>query len=193
LEASTNGGHITASDLSNRTRLSTNGGHITLDKIWGDSEVETKGGHITIDSSGGRMAAETSGGHIKINHFDGEVRARTSGGHLYFRHINGSVSGSTSGGNVHASFVKLQDNSSLSTSAGNISLELPLETRAEVLLRGMNTNMDQAFNFRGSTDNGEIRGILMPPNSDAPSESEDTPRIKANCNIGNVSLSVYEK
>lgn len=178
LNAVTNGGHISVSDLTGDQVLKTSGGHISLANLSGNIKANTSGGHISAENLQGDMLLKTLGGNIEGKNLKGSGQIKTAGGLINLSSLDGSFTASTSGGNISAAFTRVEGEQSFSTSAGNITLQLPSGVNADVDLRGMNTSLDGALGFSGTKDNDRIVGKL----------NGGGPKISANCSFGNVSI-----
>lgn len=179
LKTQTSGGHITANNLHNVQQLHTSGGHITLNNISGETHAKTGGGHITSDTIRGVMNLTTGGGHIKISDFDGSLDAKTGGGHIEIEKAGGSISAKTSGGNISTEIDSLRNQLILTTSAGNISLNIPQSTAAKLDVTGTSVNLDEDFNFIGTKNSGNINGKI----------NDGELPIVIKCGFGNVTIS----
>lgn len=78
----TQGGSVTAQNLSGKLEASTGGGGIQLDQIKGGIWASSGGGNIEIGKVGGDVVVETGGGNIHIDSAAGRIQARSGGGNL---------------------------------------------------------------------------------------------------------------
>ncbi|HEY6272733.1 MAG TPA: hypothetical protein VIX19_12195 [Terriglobales bacterium] len=78
----TDGGAVTAKNLSGRIDVATGGGDIWLDQIGGLVSVASGGGNIEIGKAGNDVSAATGGGNIHIDSAAGKVTANSGGGNL---------------------------------------------------------------------------------------------------------------
>ena len=182
LLAKTSGGHITASQLKNSQELKTSGGHITLSDIDGTTNAKTGGGHITANRVFGNITMSTGGGHIKMQDTGGNLEVKTGGGHIDIQNGEGSITAKTSGGNISSSINSAQDQLRFSTSAGNVSLSLPINIAADLDISGTSASLDDGFNFNGTKNKGSISGTL---------NGGGLP-IVINCGYGNVNISTND-
>lgn len=180
--ANTSGGHISATHLQGDQRFVTSGGHITLDDLSGTTYAKTSGGHITSDQISGDITLATSGGHIKLEQASGQLDLSTGGGHISIEQWSGQGQAKTSGGNISAHIAELQGPVELNTSAGNISMMLPQSVNADIMARGSETSISDAFNFSGSKTQGKIEGAI---------NGGGIP-INASCGYGNISISIHD-
>ena len=179
LAATTAGGHINANNLKSKKSLSTSGGHITLNTIAGETEAKTGGGHITCNEISGNTLLKTGGGHIKVTGAKGALTAKTGGGHIEIQKAEGSVTANTAGGNISTSVVQAGGPLKFSTSAGNVSLELPKAINANLEVSGSSASLSEVFNFSGTREKGRIDGTI---------NGGGVP-VVVNCEYGNVNIS----
>jgi DUF4097 and DUF4098 domain-containing protein YvlB len=78
----TEGGAVTARNLSGKIDVATGGGDIRLDQIGGLVSVSSGGGNIEIGKAGSDVSAATAGGNIHIDSAAGKVTANSGGGNL---------------------------------------------------------------------------------------------------------------
>jgi DUF4097 and DUF4098 domain-containing protein YvlB len=161
LNLSTSGGDIEASDCTGELRLSTSGGSLRLTNLNGD-----------IDAS-------TSGGNVKGSNIQGELTAHTSGGNVDLNDLSCSVDASTSGGNIDIAIKQTGKYIKVSNSGGNIHLQLPKNTGADLDIQAGRVNTGKLENFSGTIDEETVKGKL---NGGGIS-------IKADAGSGKVSLS----
>lgn len=148
---STSGGRIEVDDLEGRADVKTSGGDIKLGRVAGEVNAHTSGGDLAIAYAGAKLVAKTSGGSIEIEDSNGPVEARTSGGSIdvgttrwpaFLRTSGGSIEvraagaaldASTSGGSIRARLVSApQNDTSLSTSGGDVVVEFPANGNADL-------------------------------------------------------------
>ncbi len=118
----TGAGSIRVDKCAGSVKASTGGGSIDLGEIGGPAEIETGAGSIRLASAKGRVRAQTGGGSIQL---DGatSVQAETSAGGIVVKLLSSSDA-------------KARSNSSLETSAGDITVylanDLAISVRAEI-------------------------------------------------------------
>lgn len=122
----------------------------------------------------------TSGGHISLDEAKGNMEVETSGGNIEGSNLTGSLKAETSGGNIKTGFQEVQGDIILQTSAGNITLNVPQKTSADVNLEGAQVDIGSVFNFSGVKDTGEASGTI---------NGGGATRIDCKTSIGNVTLS----
>lgn len=152
--ASTSGGNVTARNADGNLDLSTSGGEISLREVKGtshtaktsggdveaisvvgDVELKTSGGELLASNIEGSVYGRTSGGNVTVERVSGDADVSTSGGSLRLEDVTGRLSGKTSGGDVRAQLSKghkLNGTMRLSSSGGEITLQLPGDVQATV-------------------------------------------------------------
>ena len=159
-DARTSGGNISAADLDGSQSLSTSGGNISLLRMNGSSVAKTSGGNIRAEDLDGTFKLSTSGGNISFDRCAGDIDASTSGGNMTLDFISGTLQASTSGGSVRANVHEVTDDVKLSTSGGNISLYIPIDSEADIFARGSSVSVDSDFNVQGVIKRNEIDAKL---------------------------------
>lgn len=82
LKLETEGGIVTAKNVSGKVDVATGGGNIQLDQIGGVISASSGGGDIEIGKAGGDVSVDTGGGHIHIESAAGRIIAKSGGGNL---------------------------------------------------------------------------------------------------------------
>ena len=164
VDVRTSGGDIRYEDVDGPIRGRTSGGDIQLDGTTGPADVETSGGDIELGNIGGEVQAHTSGGDITVDHADAPVRAETTGGDVVIRHAADGVRARTSGGSVRATLSTLTRDSSLTSSGGSLTLQLPERAAFDIDARtsGGRVAIDEAFTVttRGSNSKNHVSGTI---------------------------------
>ncbi len=128
----TSGGKLAFKNLEGTLTANTSGGSIEVEDCRGSIEIETSGGDITMADGTGTLAAKTSGGQIDVRNFSGDTEVRTSGGNLSLERITGKIIGKrleTSAGNIDVSLPTTATmDIDARTSVGEVFSRLPLET-----------------------------------------------------------------
>ena len=113
----TEGGSVTATNLSGRVEANTGGGAIQLDQITGVVVASSGGGNIEIGKVGSDVQVSTGGGNIHLVSAAGQVNAKSGGGNLnigwakvmtlstgggaiFVNKCDGHVKAETGGGNI---------------------------------------------------------------------------------------------
>jgi DUF4097 and DUF4098 domain-containing protein YvlB len=82
LKLETEGGAVTAKNVSGKVEANTGGGGIELDQVGGAISVTSGGGDIYIGKAGADVMAETGGGNVRIDSAAGKIVAKSGGGNL---------------------------------------------------------------------------------------------------------------
>jgi len=158
----TSGGKLAFKNLEGTLTANTSGGSIEVEDCRGSIEIETSGGDITMADGTGTLAAKTSGGQIDVRNFSGDTEVRTSGGNLSLERITGKIIGKTSGGSIRASIPDaVVGDVRLETSAGNIDVSLPTTATMDIDAR---TSVGEVFSRlpleTSDVDREHLRGKL---------------------------------
>jgi Putative adhesin len=145
LSAHTSGGRMAFARLEGTLDGDTSGGAIEVDDCRGPIGIETSGGHIKVTGGQGNLKAHTSGGRIEVHNFSGDTEIRTSGGSLDLEKVSGKIVGKTSGGGIRAWLPELVGDVKLETSAGSIDLAVPASA---------------AFTIDANTSVGGVKSLL---------------------------------
>jgi Toastrack DUF4097 len=160
--AKTSGGKLAFKHLEGTLTADTSGGSIEVEDCRGPIEIETSGGDITVADGTGILEAKTSGGRVDIRNSSGDAEVGTSGGSLSLQRITGKIIGKTSGGSIRALIHDdVPADVSLETSAGNIDVSLPATARVDI---DASTSGGQIFSRlpleTGDVDREHLRGKL---------------------------------
>lgn len=159
IKGRTSGGSIEATNCSDNVDLVTSGGSIKAESMVGNIRLITSGGSISLADLNGKITATTSGGGVRADGIQGDLEARTSGGSIRMKNLAASVKASTSAGSIEADFDRLGDYVSLSTSAGSVRVNMPLNKGLDLDLRGNRVSIDLK-NFDGRMDKDRVQGSL---------------------------------
>lgn len=155
----TSGGSIEAANCSDEISLTTSGGSIKAEKMMGSINLKTSGGSISLARLNGTIMAVTSGGGIRANDIEGALDATTSGGSIRMENMAASVKARTSAGSIEADFDRLGDFMTLSTSAGSVRVNMPLNKGMDLDLRGNKVSIPLK-NFSGNQEKDRVQGSL---------------------------------
>jgi hypothetical protein len=129
----TSGGKLALKHLEGNLSANTSGGPIEVEDCRGPIKVETSGGDIIVRDGTGTLDAKTSGGRIEVRNFSGDTEVKTSGGNLSLQRIAGKIIGNTSGGSIQASIpAYVVGDVKLRTSAGNIDVSLSATATVDI-------------------------------------------------------------
>ena len=154
--AKTSGGKLVFKHLEGTLTADTSGGSIEVEDCRGPIKIKTSGGDITVADGTGTLDGTTSGGRIDVRNFSGDAEVRSSGGNLSLQRVTGKIIGKTSGGSIRVSVHDaVVGDVRLETSAGNIEVSLPTTATVDI---------------DASTSAGEIVSHLPLETSDVDSE-----------------------
>jgi DUF4097 and DUF4098 domain-containing protein YvlB len=101
VKVETQGGEVSASDLTGNVASSSGGGNVHFGAIGGSVSVETGGGNVDVKHAGGALRVETGGGNVDLGEIGGAAIVETGGGNIRLASAGGPVSIETGGGNIH--------------------------------------------------------------------------------------------
>lgn len=140
IKAESGAGTVTVLSGLQGAVLETGAGSIRVDKCAGPVKASSGGGSVDLGEIGGPAEIETGAGSIRLASAKGRVRAQTGGGSIQLDSAS-SVQAETSAGGIivkllSSSDAKARSNSSLETSAGDITVylanDLAISVRAEI-------------------------------------------------------------
>jgi hypothetical protein len=155
----TSGGNVSLENLNGEQQAATSGGNINVKDLKGNANVRTSGGNINIDRFSGNLDAITSGGNISAEDAKGGLKLRTSGGNLRLAAVSGNLEAQTSGGNIDARITELGERISLTTSAGDVDVKMPLDKGMDLDLKGSQVKINMK-NFKGVVEEDRVQGKL---------------------------------
>lgn len=100
-------------------KLQTDGGSVTATNLSGRVEANTAGGGIQLDQISGIVVAASGGGNIEIGKVGSDVQAETGGGNIHLVSAAGHVNAASGGGNLNIGWAKMM---TLHTGGGSISV-----------------------------------------------------------------------
>lgn len=160
LSGRTSGGNISLTDSKDDIDLQTSGGNIEAANCQGNIKLGTSGGNLTLRLLKGTIHATTSGGSVVGEEITGELQTRTSGGNIRLRDMSCSLSASTSAGNIDVEMKDAGKYLNLSTSGGNVALQLPHGKGMDLQLYGEEVKASSLDNFKGQLDGKHIDGAI---------------------------------
>ena len=181
LNARTSGGSVSIENLSGNQYARTSGGRMEANNIHGNVEMRTSGGAIRLENIEGQAEVATSGGSIRAKKVTQGLKARTSGGSLHLQEISGSLEARTSGGSIDVRLVNPIEYIEVSTSGGNVTVEVPENLGYDLELTGSRVRTELR-NFTGSSSRDAIKGAM---------NGGGIP-LKARTSGGSVSLKYYK-
>jgi Toastrack DUF4097 len=194
----TYGGNISVGNVASDLSAKTHGGNLSVGNVGGNANVFTYGGHISMDKVTGSASMETYGGHLSLDGASGVVVAKTMGGHISLEDITGSIDASTKGGHVTAELdPKPNTSSSLETSGGHMTLNIPATAKATIEVFIENDDIEDedpkeilesdfpSSKFDVKRDDGEIRATYVLNGGGA--------KVSLNCTGGEVKIKKWNK
>ncbi|HWB26611.1 MAG TPA: hypothetical protein VG738_14100 [Chitinophagaceae bacterium] len=156
----TSGGSIHLSDSQDDIDLSTSGGSIEASNCSGTIRLETSGGSLHLYNLKGSIRAGTSGGSAEGSDISGELAVHTSGSSIRLQNLSCSLDASTSGASINVEMASLGKYLKISNGGGNINLTIPQGKGVDLTLDADKINVNQLDNFRGSQEDGHMKGTL---------------------------------
>jgi DUF4097 and DUF4098 domain-containing protein YvlB len=156
----TSGGGIEVSNCSNSIDLHTSGGGITAKSCDGQIRLVTSGGGLQLEDLKGTIYAHTSGGGVEGNHIEGELTTGTSGGSIDLTNMACSLEAHTSAGGINVQMKAMGKFLKLSSSAGNIDIEIPGKQGLDLDLSGERISDNMLTNFTGTWDKKHVTGSV---------------------------------
>lgn len=127
VEATTNNGAVSVSNLDAETVVKTSNGRITLAKMNGKATLTSSNGRITVENHTGDVAANTGNGAIELTDISGKATAKSSNGAITVRldaNHPGPIDLQSSNGRITATVgAAFAGQIDLSTSNGSITVE----------------------------------------------------------------------
>jgi hypothetical protein len=150
VNASTDGGNVTAADLSGAVTLHTGGGDVNVSHLSGPVSVTTSGGNVSVDQVSGVTRLQTGGGDITGTAITTrDVTAKTSGGNvgLTLSVAPASLIVSTGGGDVTIIVPRLP---------GNAGYDVDATTGGGDVNKGVAIDSASRYKITASTSGGNI-------------------------------------
>lgn len=147
LSTYTKGGHIEVTNIIGDQVYETGGGHIRLHRVKGDVVAVSGGGHVTADEVSGDIIMKSVGGHLVLKNCDGDATLDTKGGNIEINDVKGEIISSTQGGNIMISLKELVDDITAESSAGNVQISIPSNSKADIDIQASNTVELTGFPF----------------------------------------------
>ena len=130
-----------------QANLRTGDGKIEVNGLKGEMDLHTGDGGVTLEAVDGKLHATTGDGHIRAGGRFDELDLKTGDGHIEVRANSGS---------------SLASGWRLETGDGNVSLEVPGDTAADVDLHTSDghIDLDMPVTTAGKIRENEVRGKL---------------------------------
>ncbi|HEV8538255.1 MAG TPA: DUF4097 family beta strand repeat-containing protein [Bacteroidota bacterium] len=159
LDLQTSGGNVNLENVEGTILGGTSGGDVDVDNVAGTVKLSTSGGNVKMVKSTGELKFTTSGGNILGEDVAGDIHVETSGGNITFRRTDAVLYGETSGGDIR---VELKGNKGidLSTSGGNVIVNLPKTISGDVSAETSGGDVSCDFQFAGKLKEGSLHGKI---------------------------------
>ena len=166
--------------------LSSSGGDIYCEGIDGTINASSAGGDIRFKNCSGTGTARTSGGDVFVSNHSGIIEAKSAGGDVRINKISGSVVASSSGGDIEVEFIKIEMQTNLTSSGGDIKIFAPSDLNAYVDFEtfGGDINFDFPIKTEMKTSS-KIKGWIGKEDSGV--------KIKATTSGGDIELRKRDK
>ncbi len=161
VELRTSGGNLEVQDLNAAVRAWTSGGRVRVQNITGTVNAHTSGGNIEASQINGPTQLSSSGGSIRIEDSTGTLELHTAGGNIRIHNADGRVHAVTSGGDIRAA-LRSNQGISLRSGGGDITLLLPLSTRASLDAKtgGGSVSSDFPFSTTQIVSGSHLQGTI---------------------------------
>lgn len=166
LEASSSSGNVSV-DGVRRARVSSVSGNLVIAQVAGPLGASTSSGNITVTGAGDSLSLSSVSGDIHADRAPRGFRGESSSGQVVAREVSGKVRVGTSSGNVTIGLREPLQGVEVSTSSGEIRLDLDPAVRCALNLKTSSGELDVRLPMemsnvsrRGIT--GAIRGGRTP-------------------------------
>ncbi|MFI2738262.1 DUF4097 family beta strand repeat-containing protein [Streptomyces sp. NPDC018711] len=171
-------GEIRAKTTAGDVRLDTTGplhlnashGHTTVERVEGAAEITSSSGNLRIGLIDGPAVLKNSNGATTVDTVTGELRVSGANGSIDIAHAESSVTGTATNGALRVSEVS-RGEVRLETSNGSIEIGIRSGTAAWLDV---------------TSQRGHVRNTLTA--SEAPEETEETVKVRARTNWGNIDI-----
>ncbi|MFF2363691.1 DUF4097 domain-containing protein [Streptomyces sp. NPDC058122] len=157
-------------DTTGPLRLKVSHGSTLVDRVEGTAEITSSTGNVRVGLVDGPAVLKNSHGTTTVGAVTGELRVNGANGAIDIRRAEASVTGTTTNGLLRIAEVA-RGNVQLETSNG--SIEVGIREGAAAWLDV-------------SSNRGQVRNAL--PASEAPEQAEDTVKLHARTNWGNIDI-----
>ncbi|MEU0070542.1 DUF4097 family beta strand repeat-containing protein [Streptomyces sp. NPDC006332] len=157
-------------DTTGPLQLSLSHGSITVDRVEGKAEITTSSGSLRVGVVDGPAVLKNSNGTTTVGAVTGELRVNGANGGIDIARAEASVTGTATNGSLRVAEVARGD-VRLETSNGPIEIGIREGTAAWLDV---------------SSNRGQVRNTLTA--SEAPAQTEDTVKVHARTNWGNIDV-----
>ncbi|MGW2387830.1 DUF4097 family beta strand repeat-containing protein [Streptomyces sp. NPDC001658] len=157
-------------DVTGPLQLTVTHGSIVVDRVEGRAEITTSSGNMRIGLVDGPAVLKNSHGTTTVGAVTGDLRVRGTNGAVDIARATASVTGTATNGSLRVGEVSSGD-VQLETSNGSIEIGIREGTAAWLDV---------------SSNRGQVRNALAA--SEAPEHTEDTVKVRARANWGNIDV-----
>ncbi|MFE0508655.1 DUF4097 domain-containing protein [Streptomyces sp. NPDC058964] len=157
-------------DTTGPLKLTASHGSITVDRVEGMAEITSSTGNVRVGTVDGPAVLKNSHGTTAVGAVTGELRVSGANGGIDIARAEASVTGTTTNGPLRVAEVARGD-VQLETSNGSIEVGIREGTAAWLDVR---------------SNRGQVRNTLAA--AEAPEQTEDTVKVRARTNWGNIDI-----
>ncbi|WP_381797866.1 DUF4097 domain-containing protein [Streptomyces niveus] len=157
-------------DTTGPLQLKASHGSITVDRVEGMAEITSSTGNVRVGLVDGPAVLKNSHGATTVGAVTGELRMSGANGAIDIERAEGSVTGTTTNGGLRVAEVV----------SGTVQLESANGSIEVGVREGTAAWLDV------SSNRGQVRNTLAA--SQAPEQSEDTVKVRARTNWGNIDI-----
>ncbi|WP_406490393.1 DUF4097 family beta strand repeat-containing protein [Streptomyces phaeochromogenes] len=157
-------------DTTGPLQLKAPHGSTTVDRVEGLAEITSSTGNVRVGLVDGPAVLKHSHGTMTVGAVTGELRVNGANGAIDIARVEASVVGTTTNGLLRVAEVA-RGNIQLETSNGSIEIGIREGTAAWLDV---------------STNHGQVRNTLA--TSEAPEQTEETVKVRARTNWGNIDI-----
>ncbi|WP_328359065.1 DUF4097 domain-containing protein [Streptomyces sp. NBC_00445] len=165
----TSGGDVRL-DTTGPVHLKASHGSVRVDRVEGMAEITTSSGSVRVGLVDGHAVLKNSHGTTIIDAVTGELRVSGAHGDIEIGRAEASVSATTAHGALRVADV----------ACGTVQLETSYGAIEVGIREGSAAWLD------ANSENGQVRNALTP--SEAPEHTEDTVKVRARTNWGNIDI-----
>ncbi|MFE4668109.1 DUF4097 domain-containing protein [Streptomyces sp. NPDC056716] len=157
-------------DTTGPLRLKASHGASAVDRVEGQAEITSSSGNVRVGLIDGPAVLKNSHGTMTVGAVTGELRVNGTNGGIDIARAEASVTGTTTNGALRVAEV-VRGEVSLETSNGHIEVGVREGTAAWLDV---------------SSNRGQVRNMLA--TSETPTETEETVKVRARTNWGNIDI-----
>ncbi|MFF4257573.1 DUF4097 domain-containing protein [Streptomyces sp. NPDC001663] len=157
-------------DATGPLKLTVSHGSIVVDRVDGAAEISTSSGNVRVGVVDGPAVLKNSNGTTTVGAVTGELRVSGTNGGIDITRAGASVTGTSTNGSLRIAEVA-RGEIQLETSNGPIEIGIREGTAAWLDV---------------SSNRGQVRNMLAA--SEAPEQTEDTVKVRARTNWGNIDI-----